>query len=52
MLVWVLADNPACMFYEAIGGQKIYEKQIDRGGVMLNEVAYGWTGTKSVLNST
>jgi hypothetical protein len=39
MLVWVLADNPACMFYEAIGGQKVYEKQIDIGGVMLNEVA-------------
>jgi len=52
MLVWVLADNPACMFYEALGGQKVYEKQIYRGGIMLNEVAYGWTDTKSLLNST
>jgi L-amino acid N-acyltransferase YncA len=43
MLVWVLKDNPSCRFYEAIGGQKVYEKQIERGGVMLNEVAYGWT---------
>ncbi|MGL5925783.1 GNAT family N-acetyltransferase [Chroococcidiopsis sp.] len=42
MLVWVLADNPACRFYETIGGQKVYEQQIERGGVMLNEIAYGW----------
>jgi GNAT superfamily N-acetyltransferase len=42
MLVWVLADNPACQFYENIGGQKVYEKQIERGGVLLNEIAYGW----------
>lgn len=46
MLVWVLADNPACRFYEALGGQKVYEKQIERGGVMLNEFAYGWTDTQ------
>lgn len=42
MLVWVLADNPACRFYEHIGGQKVYEKQIERGGFMLKEIAYGW----------
>ncbi|WP_414584258.1 N-acetyltransferase family protein [Scytonema sp. PCC 10023] len=42
MLVWVLADNPACRFYEALGGQKVYEKQIECGGVTLKELAYGW----------
>lgn len=42
LLVWVLADNPACRFYEHIGGQKVYEKQIKRGKIMLKEIAYGW----------
>jgi GNAT superfamily N-acetyltransferase len=42
MLVWVLADNPACRFYETLGGEKVYDKQIERGGVILKEIAYGW----------
>lgn len=46
MLVWVLAENPACRFYEALGGQKVYERQINRGGVPLQEFAYGWTDTE------
>lgn len=45
MLVWVLADNPACRFYEALGGQKVYEKQIERGAIVLKELAYGWKDT-------
>jgi len=49
MLVWVLADNPACRFYEALGGQKVYEKQIERGSTMLNEFAYGWTDTRFLI---
>lgn len=48
MLVWVLADNSACKFYEAIGGQKVYEKQTERGGIILNEVAYGWTDVREL----
>lgn len=49
LLVWVLADNPACRFYEVFGAQKVYEKQFETGGVMLNEIAYGWTDTKVLL---
>jgi ribosomal protein S18 acetylase RimI-like enzyme len=49
MLVWVLADNPSCRFYEALGGQKVYEKPLEIGGVILNEVAYGWTDTGIVV---
>lgn len=49
LLVWVLADNPACRFYEALGGQKVYEKQVETGRVMLNEIAYGWTDTRVLL---
>jgi ribosomal protein S18 acetylase RimI-like enzyme len=52
MLVWVLALNPACAFYEAIGGQLIGERQATVGGRELREVAYGWkslTGLTGVL---
>ena len=49
MLVWVLADNSACKFYESLGGQVVKEKLMDRGGVQLVEVAYGWTNTRSLL---
>ena len=43
MLVWVLADNPACRFYEFLGGKKVEEQQTSRAGVALKEIAYGWT---------
>lgn len=43
MRLWVLADNPACRFYEALGGRRIETKRIDIGGADLEEVAYGWT---------
>ena len=43
MLVWVLADNPACRFYEALGGSRIEVKRVTIGGAELDEVAYGWT---------
>ncbi|NEU75696.1 GNAT family N-acetyltransferase [Hassallia byssoidea VB512170] len=49
MLVWVLADNPACKFYESLGGQLVKEKLIERGKVEFVEVAYGWTNTRSLL---
>ena len=43
MLVWVLADNPACRFYEMLGGQKVNKKEIEMKGTKLIEIAYGWT---------
>lgn len=49
MLAWVLADNSACRFYEALGGKKVYNKQIERGTAQLNEVAYGWTDTRVIV---
>ena len=42
MVVWVLALNPYRKFYEALGGVKIGEKTIERGGQEFVEVAYGW----------
>jgi ribosomal protein S18 acetylase RimI-like enzyme len=50
MLVWVLANNPACRFYERLGGQKVDEKEIARGETKLIEIAYGWTDTSNLQN--
>lgn len=49
MLVWVLADNPACQFYQALGGQKIKQKQVEFDGVKLIEIAYGWIDIKVLM---
>lgn len=43
MLVWVLAANPARKFYEALGGVEIRARKDRVRGVMLDEVAYGWS---------
>lgn len=48
MLVWVLVDNPACRFYESLGGQRVREQEIERGGTKLIEVAYGWRDKSSL----
>ncbi|MCF2717167.1 GNAT family N-acetyltransferase [Paenibacillus polymyxa] len=43
VIVWVLADNPACTFYERLGAKLIVEQHIiNMGGKNLNMVAYGW----------
>ena len=46
MLVWVLAENPSCRFYEVLGGQYVSTKHIEIGGIMLDEVSYGWHDTR------
>ncbi len=50
MAIWVLADNPACGFYEAMGGRKVYERQEDIRGVMLQEVGYGWDDIRDLVS--
>ena len=42
MLVWVLADNPSCRFYESLGGKVVRERTISIGGQELAELGYGW----------
>jgi hypothetical protein len=49
MIVWVLADNPARRFYEALDGQYVGERDIEIDGVKLREVAYGWADTGHLL---
>jgi L-amino acid N-acyltransferase YncA len=51
MLVWVLADNPACQFYAALGGQRVQEKEIEICRKPLIEIAYGWTDIAVLRNS-
>ncbi|MEK0182407.1 GNAT family N-acetyltransferase [Microcoleus anatoxicus] len=50
MLVWVLGDNSACRFYEVLGAKKIDEQQTNRAGVLLKEIAYGWTDITVLLD--
>lgn len=47
MLVWVLADNPSRGFYERLGGKPVRTQIIDVHGVLLEEVAYGWSDLRS-----
>ena len=49
MLVWVLADNPSRHFYEALAGEPVRQQPIEIGGVMLDEVAYGWPDTSLLV---
>jgi len=51
MQVWVLEANPACQFYEQLGGQRVGAKEIAIGGTCLVEVAYGWADTVGLRNA-
>ncbi|HTK09029.1 MAG TPA: GNAT family N-acetyltransferase [Ktedonobacteraceae bacterium] len=50
MMLWVLANNPACSFYEAVGGQVIKQKRDQIGGAFYDELAYGWTDLSPLLH--
>lgn len=41
-LVWVLSDNPARFFYEAMGARRVAERQERFAGERLEEAAYAW----------
>jgi GNAT superfamily N-acetyltransferase len=42
LLIRVLAANPACGFFEALGGRKLFESEVRIGGAEYPDVAYGW----------
>ena len=42
MLIWAIEENPACRFYEALGGKQVDTEEIEIAGKKLSEVAYGW----------
>jgi len=49
LLLWVLAANPCRGFYEALGGQRLYDKHVFIGGAPLVEVAYGWRDARVLI---
>jgi L-amino acid N-acyltransferase YncA len=50
MIIWVLEDNPARLFYAASGGIHLedHRKEITIGGATLFETAYGWKDLNSL----
>jgi GNAT superfamily N-acetyltransferase len=50
ILIWVLSQNPSRHFYEYMGGVYVTEKEIEIGGVILPEVAYGWRSGRGEEN--
>mgnify|MGYP001570999978 CR=1 FL=1 len=48
MLVWVLAVNPSCHFYEELGAIQVKRREIDVGGTRLSEIAYGLRDIKNL----
>ncbi|WP_312096403.1 GNAT family N-acetyltransferase [Niallia sp.] len=42
MIICALADNPACMFYETLGGKRIGTEEIEIGGKEFIEIVFGW----------
>ena len=42
MMLWVLENNPACAFYQRMGGTRVGKKEIEIGGARLTEIAFGW----------
>lgn len=50
MLLWVFAENySARRFYEAMGGQVVSSQPMEIGGILLEEVSYGWKMLRSIL---
>jgi ribosomal protein S18 acetylase RimI-like enzyme len=51
ILVWVLAENPAVNFYQALGGQQVAQKLIKISGIEFKEIAYGWNYTQILIKN-
>jgi GNAT superfamily N-acetyltransferase len=51
MVVWALTANPACGFYEHMGGVHVAEQMIAIGGVDLPEAAFGWTDLNALAQA-
>ena len=49
-MVWVLEENPAVQFYQALGGQIVDRKVIRVGNDEFTEIAYGWRDTQILVS--
>ncbi|MBT5435938.1 MAG: GNAT family N-acetyltransferase, partial [Rhodospirillaceae bacterium] len=43
ILLWVVEANPTRFFYEAMGAKVIARRREPFAGVLLDELAYGWS---------
>ncbi len=43
ILLWVVEANPTRFFYEAMGARLVARRREPFAGVLLDELAYGWT---------
>jgi len=48
-IIWVLAPNPARFFYEALGGERVSEREERLWGANLPEIGYGWRDLDAAL---
>ena len=48
LLVWVAEGNPACRFYEAMGGKPVKTKEESFGDHLLTELGYGWPDIRRI----
>lgn len=48
MAVYVLEENNARFFYEALGAKKIDSVEIEIGGKKLTELVYGWEDIRKI----
>jgi len=48
MAVWVLERNPSKRFYVKSGAQLVTSKEIEIGGAILSEEAYGWPDIEAI----
>ena len=51
VIIWTLRDNPSRFFYEAMSGKRIGERQGKTWGLILNEIAYGWSDLSTFIKS-
>lgn len=53
LFLWVLAQNPACQFYEKLGGKWITEKPWQNNTYFKTEIvesAYGWRNIRQLIS--
>lgn len=48
MVVCALEENPACGFYESLGGEEIATEEIEISGERLAEKVYGWKDIRAI----
>ena len=51
MIVWVLEKNPYRAFYEKLGGKYVRNQDIQIGGFTFEELAFGWSNLKGLLET-